>query len=190
MIPFRGNSKSYNRTPQPTPALSPLPAASVESPGADPSMEDIFADIRRTLAEEEGPRPQAQSWEESSATAPYGVPASTNNNVVVLDNPMVVTAPASAPPETISPAPEPTPPAPSVTADPVAPEAATDSISGLVRTMVVERSMLASGIVQPVENIVRDTVRSLIREWLEANLPHLVERAARAEVERLLGRAV
>jgi len=161
-------------------------------------MEDILASIRRILAEDELPPAQAQSRPESSEAAPAGPLAGIDNNVLVLDNSMMVKAPTSAPPETISPAPEPAPVAPAPvaspsTADLVAPEAAeaaAHSVGNLVRTLTAERTMLVSPGGPTVEDIVRDTVRSLLKAWLDANLPDLVERLVRVEIERVVGRAV
>jgi cell pole-organizing protein PopZ len=36
-----------------------------------------------------------------------------------------------------------------------------------------------------LEDLVRDMVRPLLREWLEANLPAIVERQVRQEIDRL-----
>ena len=181
-------------------------------------MEDIFADIRRTLAEEEVPPARAPSWEESTETAPFGHPASMNNNVVVLDNSMMVTATTSAPAAANSPPLEPAPVmapvvvAPVVVApvvatpvvatpviaapakaDLVAPEtadAAAQAVGKLMRTMTTERSMRVGNAGPTVEDIVRDTVRLLVKEWLDAKLPNIVERLVRVEIERLVERAV
>jgi cell pole-organizing protein PopZ len=185
------NSKGNTPTPSST-AKSSAPIAA-QIPAVDPSMEDIFADIRRTLAEEEVPPARAQSWQESSETAPFGVPAGMNNNVVVLDNSMMVTATTTAPSEAISPPPESAPVASPVKADLVAPEtadAAAQAVGKLVRTMTTERTMRVGNGGPTVEDIVRDTVRTLVKEWLDAKLPHIVERLVRVEIERLVERAV
>ena len=36
----------------------------------------------------------------------------------------------------------------------------------------------------------RAELRPLMKEWLDANLPPMVERLVRAEIERVVGRAV
>ena len=41
-----------------------------------------------------------------------------------------------------------------------------------------------------IEDIVREEMRPLLKAWLDANLPPLVERLVRAEIERVVGRAV
>ncbi len=39
-----------------------------------------------------------------------------------------------------------------------------------------------------LEDLVRDMVRPLLREWLEANLPDIVERQVRQEIDRVSAR--
>ena len=41
-----------------------------------------------------------------------------------------------------------------------------------------------------MEDIVRAELRPMLKEWLDTNLPAMVERLVRAEIERVVGRAV
>jgi cell pole-organizing protein PopZ len=41
-----------------------------------------------------------------------------------------------------------------------------------------------------IEEIVREEIRPALKQWLDANLPPMVERLVRAEIERVVGRAV
>ena len=41
-----------------------------------------------------------------------------------------------------------------------------------------------------IEDIVREELRPLLKQWLDTNLPPLVERLVRTEIERVVGRAV
>ncbi len=41
-----------------------------------------------------------------------------------------------------------------------------------------------------IEDIVRQELRLLLKQWLDSNLPPLVERLVRVEIERVVGRAV
>ena len=43
---------------------------------------------------------------------------------------------------------------------------------------------------QALEGLVRELLRPMLAEWLDKNLPPLVERLVRAEIERVVGRAV
>ena len=40
-----------------------------------------------------------------------------------------------------------------------------------------------------LEDMVREELRPLLKTWLDTNLPALVERLVRAEIERVVGRA-
>jgi uncharacterized protein len=149
--------------------------------GGDPSMEDILASIRRILSEEEGHAAQPE--------AP--TPPAASDDVLVLESSMMVAEPREAPHQ---PAPEPaSEPASAPAATLVAPEAAAaaaSSVGNLLRTLASEQAMKVSSGGPTIEDIVRAELRPLLKEWLDVNLPGLVERLVRAEIERLVGRAV
>jgi uncharacterized protein len=159
--------------------------------GNDPSMEDILASIRRILSEDEAPATGTQSL------APASPPSrkDADDGVLLLDPAMMVpemSSPAGAPMT------EPTsqvtlfPPEPK-SAELVAPEAAAaaaSSVGSLVRTLAAERGTHIYSGGPTLEEIVRDELRPLLKLWLDENLPPLVERLVRAEIERVVGRAV
>jgi cell pole-organizing protein PopZ len=67
--------------------------------------------------------------------------------------------------------------------------AAATSVGSLVRTLTERTVQVRSG-GPTVEDIVREELRPLLKSWLDANLPSLVERLVRAEIERVVGRVV
>jgi uncharacterized protein len=152
-------------------------------------MEDILASIRRILSEDEAP---AADGNPPALTPPAG------EGVLVLDPAMMV--PESAPPESALPesalpetpaAAEP-PPRAAVSANLVAPAAAAaaaSSVGSLVRHLA-ERSTQVHGGGPTIEDIVREEIRPLLKSWLDANLPPIVERLVRTEIERVVGRVV
>ena len=74
----------------------------------------------------------------------------------------------------------------------VAPEAAAaaaSSVEGLVRTLTDRTTQVRSD-GPTIEDIVREEMRPLLKAWLDANLPPLVERLVRVEIERVVGRVV
>jgi cell pole-organizing protein PopZ len=183
------------------------PNAAQPPAGGDPSMEDILASIRRILSEDE---PAA-----TPGTSPAAPPA---EEVLVLDQSMLVAEPVAtaghpapvaeppphhAEPQAVTdtpvampesepvPLPEPSPiPAPATTL--VAPEtaaAAANSVDGLVRTLLNERSTQVYRGGPTIEDLVREELRPLLKQWLDINLPPLVERLVRVEIERVVGRA-
>jgi cell pole-organizing protein PopZ len=99
-------------------------------------------------------------------------------------------APHEAAPES-EPPPQPPPAAarlPSLV-EPEAAAATATSVGSLVRTLMERSTQVRSG-GPTIEDIVREEIRPLLKEWLNANLPLLVERLVRAEIERVVGRAV
>jgi cell pole-organizing protein PopZ len=201
-------------------------ATAGQSPaGADPSMEDILASIRRILAEEEGvppPTPDLATGVEDGVLQldasmltpdPIAPPDVSPPDVPPPDVPPPQVAPPPArPPDVVAPpappqAAPPPPIAPPITEVPVpagpltvpsgpilmAPEsaaAAASSVGSLVRTLTAERATQVYGGGPTIEDLVRAELRPLLKDWLDANLPSMVERLVRTEIERVVGRAV
>ncbi len=167
-----------------SPSSQPSPAAAA---AGDPSMEDILASIRRILTEDE---PAA-----STAPAPPAPPAGTpsDDGVLVLDPAMMLPDPEPPPPRATEP--PPMPPAmpdapPSGLVAPEAAAAAASSVGSLMRTLAAERTTQVRSGGPTIEDIVREELRPLLKAWLDTNLPPMVERLVRAEIERVVGRAV
>lgn len=185
--------------------------------GADPSMEEILASIRRILNDDDVPA-------EPPAVAEAPPP---DDDVLLLDQSMMVSRdgngpdvvdhqaadpePAAAAPiasEPMAAPPDAEPPhhemeaiTPTSHADPfeqqmpelVAPEAAAaaaSSVGSLVRTLAAGRATQVYSGGPTLEDVVRAELRPLLKEWLDANLPPMVERLVRAEIERVVGRVV
>jgi cell pole-organizing protein PopZ len=148
-------------------------------------MEEILASIRRILNEDD---PAAQPDE----------PAADEDDVLVLDRSMMVAQPepeaAEAPP---APAPRPTvmeapTPPPNDMDDLVAPStaaAAASSLGNLARSLSSASArptqVWAGG--PTLEDIVRSELRPLLKDWLDTNLPPMVERMVKAEIARVAG---
>jgi cell pole-organizing protein PopZ len=116
-----------------------------------------------------------------------------------------VVAPADEPPPAATqPAPPPAappPPAPVHSAPPgpdrlIAPEAeaaTATSLNTLLRTLESGRQSPPVAVWRggpTLEDMVREEIRPLLKAWLDQNLPPMVERLVRAEIERVVGRAV
>jgi cell pole-organizing protein PopZ len=68
--------------------------------------------------------------------------------------------------------------------------AAASSVGMLLRTLMNDREQVHVHRGGPtIEDMVREEVRSLLKVWLDANLPPMVERLVRSEIERVVGRA-
>jgi uncharacterized protein len=166
-------------------------------------MEDILASIRRILNEEEAPTAARDE-------------ARVDDDVLVLDESMMVSAtepePEPEPPAARAepPAAEPEPThhaikaltspnqtdpqeAPTPLSELIAPEtaaAAASSVDSLVRTLTAGRNMRVYSGGPTLEDMVRAELRPLLKDWLDANLPPIVERLVRTEIERVVGRSV
>jgi cell pole-organizing protein PopZ len=173
-------------------------------------MEDILASIRRILSEDEPPAEAEGADNAGAEKDPAEKPRPAKDNegqdpgVLVLDPSMMVEEPTpNAPVEQAmtedaqtEPArpPEPTPQ--TVNSDAhggglVAPEAAAaaaSSVGTLVRTLTGRSAQLHQG-GPTLEDLVRDELRPILKQWLDVNLPPLVERLVRIEIERVVGRA-
>ena len=171
-------------------------------------MEDILASIRRILSEDE-----------AAPVAPTAPPPVAEDDVLVLDASMRVDPPGLEGPEPMPPepalsraadpfdsasaaplpvgeapsaaAPQPVT-SPAVTPILIAPEAAAAaaSVDSMVRGITTERGMLVHAGGPTIEDIVRAELRPLLKQWLDTHLPPMVERLVRAELERVIGRAV
>jgi cell pole-organizing protein PopZ len=147
-------------------------------------MEDILASIRRILSEDDAPAGAGAQ----SAHGPQEQGA--DNGVLVLDPTMMVSDPAhEAEPLPTEPAVVSPPEAPRTLVAPEAAAAAAVSVGSLVRTLTDRAVQVRSG-GPTVEDIVREELRPLLKSWLDANLPSLVERLVRVEIERVVGRVV
>ena len=178
-------------------------SAKPEAPqGADPSMEDILASIRRILSEDEA-APAAPADEDvlvlepsmmrSDLPAPAPAPAPVAESAAADPPPVASGPPPSAPSPSMPEPPDEGEPLPPSGAGLVAPEtaaAAAASVAGLVRTLASDRALQVRAGGPTIEDLVRQMLRPLLKDWLDANLPALVERQVRAEIERVVGRSI
>jgi cell pole-organizing protein PopZ len=173
-------------------ADQPPPATGRPAAG-DASMDDILASIRRILNDEDTP-PDIKGGQTMAQPDP----------VLQLDPAMMVGVPDAAPPyapagpmqpdavpQAAAAGPAPAPgAAPSGIVAPEAAAAAAQSVGSLVRTLTAERAMQVHSNGPTIEDIVRAEIRPILKHWLDTNLPPMVERLVRAEIERVVGRAV
>lgn len=64
----------------------------------------------------------------------------------------------------------------------------TAALSELARAVAREKDLPTGG-GRMVEDLVREALQPMLREWLDANLPALVERLVRGEIQRMVRRA-
>ncbi len=67
--------------------------------------------------------------------------------------------------------------------------AAAGSISNLVRALTSDRAAQVSSGGPTIADIVREEMRPMLKSWLDTNLPPMVERMVRSEIDRVIARA-
>lgn len=188
-----------NRPPgeaPPSPTTGGAPQA-----GGDPSMEDILASIRRILNEDEQPAGPANPQAAAPPPPPPPDEPLDLTREMLVDAPSPPPAPRADPPtapaapmpaEQAAPAAAPSQPEPSdALLAPAVAAAASASLGQLLRTVAAERgSAVARSGGPTIEDVVREELRPLLKEWLDQHLPAVVERLVRAEIERVVGRAL
>jgi cell pole-organizing protein PopZ len=149
---------------------------------AEPSMEEILASIRRIISEDDT-APPAGPVLELSTPATDANPADDDDDLLVFDNeeePPVPAPPVAPPAVAAAPVqPAPAPIKEAIMSEPVV-SAAAQSFTRLADSL---RLSDAPG--QTLETVVRELLRPMLREWLEQNLPAIVESKVEAELDRI-----
>lgn len=159
--------------------------------GGDPAMDDILASIRRILNEDEaqGGATPAPATEPAGASPPDAAePLDLTEAMMVSPPPAAAAEPAPAAPAE-APAPEPAIDAGTLVA-PAVLAATTAAVGQLLKAVAQERAAPVHRNGPSIEDVVREELRPLLKEWLDRHLPPLVERLVRAEIERVVGRAL
>ncbi len=137
----------------------------------EPSMEEILASIRAIIADDREPaaaKPGPQIV--YSSDAPRAAPEAQAAPVVVW--------PQAAEAATASPEPDPAP----AEDPPLMSEEAEEDISASFRSL--SESMAAHGR-EVAETMAREMLRPMLKDWIDENLPAMVERLVRAEIQRV-----
>lgn len=170
----------------------------------EPSMEEILASIRRIISEDGTAAPPAAEPEPSvdeimaAEPAPMQMPES---DVFDLTPDMRADEPPPPPPPPPPPEPEPEPmpvyapepqsyytPEPNVEPLPEDEPLMSPQTEAVAASALAGLGRLASGHRfegDTVEGLVREMLRPMLRDWMDHNLPTLVERLVEAEIERL-----
>ncbi|WP_203074243.1 DUF2497 domain-containing protein [Falsiroseomonas ponticola] len=161
-------------------------------------MDDILASIRRILNEDETPAtpspagpPAAEPLELTEAmlvaSPPPPEPEAAPTHVALPADPE-----PEGPPQPLPVAAAPVPAAPSMEGlvAPAVAAATTAALGQLLRSVAAERQAPVYRSGPTIEDVVREELRPLLKEWLDQHLPPLVERLVRAEIERVVGRAL
>lgn len=167
----------------------------------EPTMEEILASIRRIISEDDAPAEAAPAPEPEPA--PVAEEPAAEDDVLELTDPIEPAAPVEtlgdidvySPEPEPEPAPPPPPPPPVVEAPPqpafsreeVAENLVGDHASSLAASAF---GSLSSALLMPkdgrtLEDVVRELLKPLLKEWLDQNLPRIVEAKVEEEVHRI-----
>ena len=144
----------------------------MQSPGREPSMEDILASIKKVIAEEKDLRAAPVPAPEPSNMpfdTPQDMPAEIDeDDVLELAEPL-------APPMDLGP-------------PLIDEEVAETSRHSLEVLSSVAATAPPVPQVNPLEEMVREMLRPILKQWLDDHLPAIVDEHVKREITRITGR--
>ena len=138
----------------------------MQTPGREPSMEDILASIKKVIAEEKELRGAA----DMASHEPVEEPAAEEEDILELDQPIAARIDLGPP-----------------LVDEQVAESARHSLDEL---STVAASAPPAPQVNPLEEMVREMLRPMLKQWLDENLPEMVSEHVKREISRISGRPV
>lgn len=141
----------------------------MQSPGREPSMEDILASIKKVIAEEKEQRVSASSADPVEDPVPEGESAEAEQvDVLELNEPL-------APPVDLG------------------PPLLDEGMVGHSRQSFEELQTIAATVppvpaVNPLEEMVRQMLKPILKQWLDEHLPQMVDEHVKREISRITGR--
>ena len=140
----------------------------MQSPGREPSMEDILASIKKVIAEEKELRTSGEPIDSvEDEPLPEDISA-TDDAVLELDEPL-------APPMDLGP-------------PLVDDELAGQSRQKLEALQTVAATVPPAPTTNPLEEIIREMLRPMLKQWLDDHLPQMVDEHVKREISRITGR--
>ncbi len=128
-------------------------------------MEDILASIKKVIAEEKDLRTAPPPAEEAEQDARSG---DGDDEVLELDEPLAPAADLGPPL--------------------VDQEVAQTSRQSLETLSTIAASVPAPPPVNPLEEMIREMVRPILKQWLDDHLPGIVDEHVKREITRITGR--
>jgi cell pole-organizing protein PopZ len=173
-----------------------------EQSSQEPTMEEILASIRRIISEDDAPADAAQPVAAAAAEpepAPIEVappaPEPEDDDTLELTQKIDTLGDLEVYTPTTAPAPEPQPIAAAAPPPAPAPAPQPSIDAGLVGERAANAAasafgQLSAAIAMPaeaknLEDIVREMMRPMLQQWLDTNLPAIVQQAVESEVERI-----
>ncbi|MBN8810660.1 MULTISPECIES: DUF2497 domain-containing protein [Sphingomonas] len=157
---------------------------------SEPSMEEILSSIKRIIAEE-GDAAIATRARRGGRAATVAEKSAAIDEVLELSQPVDEDRVETPTPMSMG---SPTPPeaapkgAAEQPADPILSDRAAEATRGPLEAlsrMVVKPEVTGT---DTLEGMVREMLKPMLRDWLDANLPRLVEEMVAREISRITGR--
>lgn len=139
----------------------------MQSPGREPSMEDILASIKKVIAEEKELRTAAEPID-SVEDEPLPEDEASSEDVLELNERL-------APPMDLGP-------------PLVDEEVAGQSRQKLEALQTVAATVPPVPAANPLEEIIRGMLRPMLKQWLDEHLPQMVDEHVKREISRITGR--
>jgi cell pole-organizing protein PopZ len=139
----------------------------MQSPGREPSMEDILASIKKVIAEEKELRTTVRPAE-TVEDEPPSEEAAAEEDVLELDEPLAPAADLGPPL--------------------LDEDAAGHTRQALEELQTVAATVPAAPQVNPLEEMVREMLRPILKQWLDEHLPQMVDEHVKREISRITGR--
>ena len=139
----------------------------MQSPAREPSMEDILASIKKVIAEEKELRTSVRTADVIE-DEPLPEEVASEEDVLELNEPL-------APPVDLG------------------PPLVDEQIAGQSRQSLEQLQTVAATVppvpaVNPLEEMVREMLRPILKQWLDENLPQMVDEHVKREISRITGR--
>ena len=138
----------------------------MQSSGREPSMEDILASIKKVIAEEKELRAAPPQVAEE-AVLPEASTA-VDEDVLELDEPL-------APPTDLG------------------PPLLDENVAGHSREALEQLSTIAASVpaapqVNPLEDMIREMLKPILKQWLDDHLSKIVDEHVKREISRITGK--
>ena len=131
-------------------------------------MEDILASIKKVIAEEKELRTAVANQTIDDAPLPEDAAPVDEDDVLELNEPL-------APPQDLGP--------------PLLDEnVAGHSREALAQLQTVAATVPAPAPVNPLEDMVREMLKPILKQWLDEHLPQMVDDHVKREISRITGR--
>jgi uncharacterized protein len=141
----------------------------MQSPNREPSMEDILASIKKVIAEEKELRTTVRPVEVvEDEPLPEEEEGTSEVEVLELNEPLV-------------------------SATDLGPPLLDEGVAGHSRQALEELQTVAATVpaapqINPLEDMVREMLRPILKQWLDEHLPQMVDEHVKREISRITGR--